>query len=138
MRRFYFDPIFIGLFLSPIPFWMILNNHPFNFNEDLLLTLLTVSALYPVVEEIIFRGTIQQWLGRKFCGSLLRLSTANILTSLLFTLSHLINHSPYWALSTFIPSLIFGFVMERYKIIAAPIILHSTYNLGYFLSFGIN
>ncbi|MDG1783128.1 MAG: CPBP family glutamic-type intramembrane protease, partial [Porticoccaceae bacterium] len=63
-------------------------------------------------------------------------SLANVLTSLLFVAVHLINHPPLWALAVFGPSLVFGYSQERYNHLVAPIILHCSYNAGYFLLLG--
>ena len=61
---------------------------------------------------------------------------ANLLTSLLFTALHFINHAPLWAAAVFFPSLVFGFFKDRTGKLAAPIILHVFYNSGYFWLFG--
>ena len=59
-----------------------------------------------------------------------------VLTSLLFTALHFINHAPLWAAAVFFPSLVFGFFKDRTGKLAAPIILHVFYNSGYFWLFG--
>jgi hypothetical protein len=93
---------------------------------------ITFALLYPIAEEVLFRGVIQPLLGKKLPANNRTISTANIVTSLLFSAAHLINHSPLWALATFVPSLIYGYTMERYKTLYGPIILHCLYNAGYF------
>ncbi len=65
----------------------------------------------------------------------LGLSKANLLTSLLFAGAHLFVQSPLWAAAVIVPSLIFGAFRDRYKSVDPAIILHSFYNLGYFLIF---
>lgn len=88
--------------------------------------------LYPVVEEIVFRGLIQELLrdtvSRKSLGPV---TIANLLTSLLFTALHFIYHAPLWAALVFFPSLVFGFFKDRTHQLIAPIILHVFYNAGY-------
>ena len=138
MRRFYFDPIYIGLLIIPIPFWLFLKTNYLPWTADQLTALITLSLLYPILEELIFRGYLQPWLQSKSNRLFFHLSAANILTSIIFSLSHLLNHSPLWALSTLIPSLVFGYSLDRYKTLLAPIALHASYNLGYFLTYGIN
>ena len=138
MRRFYFDPLFVALLICPLPFWLLIKSDTANWSGDQLVALLTLGLLYPLVEEIIFRGYIQNWFHTKFNTVVFQISMANILTSVLFSASHLINHPTLWALSTLLPSLVFGYVMDRYKTLAAPITLHATYNIGYFLSVGLN
>ena len=63
------------------------------------------------------------------------LSHANILTSVLFTALHFINHPPLWAAAVLFPSLVFGLFKDRSGGLAAPIILHVFYNSGYFWLF---
>jgi len=94
------------------------------------------ALLYPVVEEIIFRGLLQEFIQTRVhpwrAGPL---THANILTSLVFTALHFINHPPLWAAAVFLPSLLFGLVKERSGGLAAPIVLHVFYNSGYFWLF---
>ena len=94
------------------------------------------ALFYPVIEEWIFRGFIQDYLHRRLKPwGLGPLSHANILTSLLFTLLHFINHPPLWAAAVFIPSLLFGFFKDRTGSLSAPMVLHVFYNSGYFWLF---
>lgn len=93
--------------------------------------------LYPLLEELLFRGVLLELLQRRMEGSVLPgISRANLLSSLLFVLWHLPYHPIHWAVLTFFPSLVFGYFMERYRTISAPILLHSWYNLFYFSFFG--
>ncbi|MDR4468713.1 MAG: JDVT-CTERM system glutamic-type intramembrane protease [Nitrospira sp.] len=99
---------------------------------------LSVALWQPLFEELLFRGVIQghllesmpkqkTWLG---------LSSSNLLTSCLFSLAHLANHSVSWSLLVFLPSLCFGFVRDRFGSVYPSIILHAFYNSGYFLLIG--
>ena len=92
--------------------------------------------LYPVVEEIVFRGLIQELvhdhISRQSLGPV---TIANLLTSLLFAGLHFIYHAPLWAALVFFPSLVFGFFKDRTDRLVAPIILHVFYNAGYFWLF---
>ncbi len=92
-----------------------------------------VLLLYPVVEELAFRGAIQDFLSTKLKNlSYYKISLANVLTSLLFVATHLIYHSLLWALLVFIPSLIFGYFKDRTNSVIPGIILHIFYNSIYF------
>jgi len=88
--------------------------------------------VFPVLEEIVFRGLVQElahdYVSKKFLGPI---TIANLLTSTLFTALHFVNHSPLWAALVFFPSLVFGFFKERTRGLAAPIILHVFYNAGF-------
>jgi hypothetical protein len=99
---------------------------------------LSVALWQPLCEELLFRGLIQghllesmpkqkTWFG---------LSIANLLTSFVFSLAHLANHSVSWSLLVLLPSLCFGFVRDRFRSVYPSIILHAFYNSGYFLLTG--
>ena len=91
---------------------------------------------YPVLEEIVFRGLLQElaqeYISRRTLGPI---SLANLLTSLVFTGFHFLNHAPLWAALVFFPSLVFGFFKDRYGTLTAPILLHGFYNAGFLLLF---
>ncbi|MFC2073419.1 JDVT-CTERM system glutamic-type intramembrane protease [Campylobacterota bacterium] len=87
-------------------------------------------VFYPVIEELAFRGVIQEYIATKTkqYPSFYYLTVANILTSVLFVLMHFVHHTPIWAMLVFIPSLIFGYFKEQYKHILPSIFLHMFYN----------
>ena len=99
--------------------------------------LLFLGLVYPVIEELLFRGLLQSWLlerpplRRRWLG----LSGANLLTSLVFTGLHFIDHPPLAAAAVILPSLIFGYFRDRNDSLCAPIVLHIYYNIGYFWLF---
>jgi len=88
-------------------------------------------VFYPVIEELAFRGVIQEYIATKTkeYPSFFYLTVANILTSVLFVLMHFVHHTPLWAMLVFIPSLIFGYFKEQYKYIVPSIFLHMFYNI---------
>ena len=94
--------------------------------------------VYPVLEEIVFRGLVQElvheYLSSRCLGPL---SVANLLTSLLFTAMHFLYHAPMWASLVFLPSLVFGFFKDRTGRLMAPILLHGFYNAGFLLLFTV-
>ena len=85
---------------------------------------------YPVIEELAFRGVIQEFIASKTkqFRPYFHLTIANVVTSLLFVAMHFVHHPPYWALMVFVPSLIFGYFKEQYRHIGASIFLHMFYN----------
>ncbi len=101
----------------------------------------SVVFLYPVLEEVAFRGALQGSLrqGLGTLGPWPGLSLANILTSIVFVLLHLLYHPPLWALAVLIPSLLFGYFRDRFDgapdALLAPIALHAWYNAGWFWLF---
>jgi membrane protease YdiL (CAAX protease family) len=99
---------------------------------------LLLALLYPILEELAFRGFLQGWLadtawgGQQWRG----LSVANAVTSAVFATAHLYSHPWQWAATTFFPSLVFGFFRDRYRRLGVPIGLHVFYNGGYYWLFG--
>lgn len=88
--------------------------------------------LYPVLEELAFRGAVQSWLLSRPLGAARRgISVANLITSVLFCAAHTIYQPILWATSTFIPSLVFGHFRERYDQVLPSVLLHGWYNLGF-------
>jgi membrane protease YdiL (CAAX protease family) len=135
------DPLFLAALVAGLLVWLALYfiqqptvqwGWPFIQPWPFLIPVL----VYPLLEEIVFRGLIQElvrdFISRRFWGPL---SIANLLTSLLFTGMHFITHPPLWAALVFFPSLVFGFFKDRTNRLLAPIILHVFYNAGYFWLF---
>lgn len=103
-------------------------------------TFLMVALLWPVVEEVVFRGGLQGWLSEKPWGMsrFAGLSYANMITSVIFSSLHFIEHPPLMAAAVFGPSLIFGHFRDRYSGWLVPsMILHCFYNAGYFMLFPV-
>ncbi|PID60068.1 MAG: hypothetical protein CSB44_11215 [Gammaproteobacteria bacterium] len=95
------------------------------------LTLLLLSIVSPVLEEFVFRGGLQSWLLSRRCGKL-----ANPITAAVFAAFHLFRQPPLWAALIFLPALVFGWSYERTgERLAAPILLHAFYNIGFALLF---
>lgn len=94
-------------------------------------------AVLALAEEIIFRGLLQRELLR--VGFLKQklgpVSLANALASLVFAAAHLIAQPPLWALAVFFPSLVFGWLWDRYERIAPCWLAHFFYNLCFFYRF---
>jgi len=110
---------------------------PLNWTFDPRLLLFTV-IIYPVLEELAFRGFVQTWLLEKsfFQPTILPLITrANILTSIAFAALHLFSQPPMWAALVFLPSLVFGYLRERFDSVLPSIIVHAWYNLGFVILF---
>ena len=99
---------------------------------------LQVALLYPIVEELVFRGLLQEKLWQTPLSrlSIYCISMPNIATSIIFTAFHFLAHPPLWAMSVFIPSLVYGFLRDRYQHVLPAVILHVFYNGGYFALFG--
>jgi membrane protease YdiL (CAAX protease family) len=139
--RYWQDPLFFAAVAAALLYWLALYlitqpdvDAGWPLREPL--RFLYPALLYPIVEEWIFRGFVQELAHRHLAPWRLGpLTHANILTSLLFTALHFINHPPLAAAMVFIPSLLFGFFKDRSGQLAAPVVLHIFYNSGYFWIF---
>ncbi len=141
-RPFHRDSVFLFLFaLGPLV-WLgmigILAVQPLPWHAIWSLAFLSVALWQPLAEELLFRGVLQghvlQSIGKQ--KAWIGLSIPNLLTSLFFTLAHLVGHSISWALLVFVPSLCLGLVRDRFESVYPSIILHAFYNTGYFLLMG--
>lgn len=98
---------------------------------------LALVALYPVLEELVFRGLLQGVLlrrgwGRRVAGPV---TAANLAAAVVFAAAHLLRTSPGWAAAVVLPGLVFGYFRERHGV-GAAIALHVFYNAGFFWLFG--
>ncbi|UVT17839.1 MAG: JDVT-CTERM system CAAX-type protease [Nitrospira sp.] len=141
-RPFYRDPVFLLLLIfgpiAWIPMIEFFTVQPLPRHAILLPAFLSVVLWQPLFEELLFRGIIQGYLLQSIAGqkTWIGLSTANLLSSFLFTCAHLASHSLFWSLLVFVPSLCFGFVRDRFGSVYPSIALHAFYNAGYFLLIG--
>ena len=134
------DRFFILALLGAVIFWLWLYlatqpelNLAWPFAAPL--TFMLLALLYPLLEEIVFRGMLQVWLLAYLPYSRHGISLANLVTSLVFTGLHFLQHPPLWALGVFVPSVLFGFFRDRYNSVIPAILLHCFYNSGYFWLF---
>ncbi len=94
---------------------------------------------WPGWEELLFRGLLQglaaqyAWGQRSWGG----ISGANAGVSLLFMSIHWWAHPPLWAVAVFWPSLLFGWMRDRYGSVYPAMVLHMVYNAGYFWLSGL-
>lgn len=93
--------------------------------RQLILTLFCVIVLVPFVEEVLFRGFLQNWL-RKYCKRI----GAIFLTALIFSLVHYAPKQDNFEIlsALFVLSCFLGFIYEREKALFASFALHSSFN----------
>ncbi len=138
-RPFHRDFIFLFLVaLGPIVWFSLIEFlafQPLPWYAIWSMGFLSVALWQPLFEELLFRGIVQGHLlqSRSMQKTWFGLSISNLLTSCLFSLAHLANHSISWSLLVLIPSLCFGFVQDRFGSVYPSISLHTFYNSGYFL-----
>jgi membrane protease YdiL (CAAX protease family) len=132
-----FDWLLGAAFLAAPFYWWVLTlfvnstSEPAESSADTKRLLLLV-IVYPILEEIVFRGALQGWVRRKSWGLRHRfgVTTANILTSIVFAAFHLIRRPNIWSAGVMLPGLVFGFFRDRYGNLYAPMALHIFYNAG--------
>ena len=135
-RDWQFHLVIAGSVVTGIVFWLWL---PAGYADAIASDpwrLFSFLLLYPLLEEWVFRGILQgeflqrEWGRKRGIG----ISNANIVTSILFTLLHFINHPPLWAVAVFIPSLVLGHFRERHDSLVTPMLLHPFFNLTYLVA----
>lgn len=96
--------------------------------------LLSLVIWQPLVEELLFRGVIQGVLSGTPAGAASRwgISVANLTTSALFVLVHLVNQPAAWAIGVFFPSLLFGLFRDRTGSVGPSLVLHVLFNGAFF------
>ena len=135
-KQFYLALLLGPLALAGLSFFVMVRSEPVSVRFDLMRWGMFI-LIYPVLEEIVFRGLLQEWLNNCFKSKKWSVvSAANLLTSALFVAAHFINQPWHWALLVFFPSIVFGYMKERHNSLLPPIILHVSYNLGFILVFG--
>ncbi|HEY9135259.1 MAG TPA: JDVT-CTERM system glutamic-type intramembrane protease [Pseudomonadales bacterium] len=135
------DPLVVAALVAAPVFWLVLYFiSPPIANRGWLLAAplwyLKLVLLYPVLEELVFRGLVQSEIFRFLKNIKLGpISLANISASAVFSGFHLLNHGAVWAALVFIPSLLFGHLKEKYHSLKQPIFIHVYFNAGYFIIF---
>lgn len=100
-----------------------------------LAVLALLVVVYPVLEEVVFRGLIQPALMTPTRGlNIGPLTLANVLTSILFAAMHLLNHPPLHAALVFLPSLVFGIFRDRSASVLPGMLLHVSWNAAVLLA----
>lgn len=131
------DPLFYAALMAGLLFWLalyLLQQPVIQWDWPLLQPwqFLVPVVFYPLVEEMVFRGLLQELVHEYISHhSLGLISVANLVTSVAFTAMHFIYHAPLWAALVFFPSLVFGFFKDRTGRLTAPILLHIFYNAGF-------
>jgi len=144
LRNYWRDPYFRAAFAAGPVFWLIYyllvakSGDVFTVSLTDYSDYLLVVLLYPVLEELAFRGFIQGQLlayhvFKRECHGV---TFANVVTSTIFVSFHFLNCPMVWAVAVFFPSLVFGFVRDRFKCVQPGILLHIFYNAGWFTLYG--
>lgn len=97
------------------------------------LAFLLLAFVYPLLEEVVFRGQIQPIILRHWPLKFRSISAANLITSALFVLLHIASRGlSLLTLAVFFPSLLFGYFRERHGNIQSAVALHVGFNLVFF------
>jgi hypothetical protein len=134
------DPVYAAALVAAVPaLWLITLATPAQFLLRWPGTQVFVMAVVvlPLLEEIVFRLGVHDWLRGRIRRRWGPLSAANLLTAGRFAGAHLLAHPPAWALATFFPALVFGVLWERHARLWSPASVHAFYNLIYFCCLGV-
>ena len=139
-QQFHRDPLFWlavvagGMVAAGIGLWIPVRD-PTAGRAMIWIVVWTI-LIYPVLEELTFRGALQGWLLSYGWGRSARLgiTAANLVTTGAFVALHFLHHVPAWAASVAVPSLVFGYFRERHASVYPAIALHVVYNLFYLLA----
>lgn len=138
--RFHRDPLFwmavVGGALVALGIWLWIPVERPSADSPITWIVLSTVIVYPVVEELVFRGALQGWLLSLSWGGYSRagVTAANLATTVAFTGLHFWHHSPLWAASVAAPSLVFGFFRDRDNNVHPSVALHMLYNLFYLVA----
>jgi uncharacterized protein len=131
------DPLLLAALGAALPVWAVLVAWHGAPQPDWILRdparFVLFALVYPVLEELAFRGLVQGELLRRWPRRLGVLSAANAATSVLFATAHVLLRPSWLSAGTLLPSLVFGYFRERHGSLAAPIALHVFYNSGFLL-----
>jgi membrane protease YdiL (CAAX protease family) len=132
------DRFLLASLFFPLPVWLLI------YYTDLLplagvelnwKVLLLIGLLFPVLEELAFRGLFQGYLLQKpvLASRSIGITGANGITSLLFAALHLMSQPVALAALIFFPSLVFGELRDRFSSTLPSILMHVYYNVGLLL-----
>jgi len=123
----------LAVLLGPIVWALLWGVVPGSNGAATAMLFVNMVLIYPLLEELAFRGFLQGWLLEQefFTKQRFGLTAANLLTSIVFALAHLVNQPPLWAAAVFFPSLVFGYFRDRHQTIITSFMLHAWYNAGF-------
>ncbi len=131
--RCYSNYRFVAVLLSAVLILWLLHDllPPFSSSVEFHWKLwLSLVIWQPLVEEILFRGILQgqlrkqRWARREW----LRISAANLVTSVLFVMVHMFHNPPLFSIAVIVPSLVFGYFRDTCHSVYPAILLHSAFN----------
>lgn len=127
--------LYVAILCAPVPVLIIKAVQPSWEHGYALSIMLLVSLVLwqPLLEEVFFRGVVQGQLNRYFRYRCMvaGLTIANLVTTLMFSLAHLVYQPAPWAIAVMVPSLIFGYFRDRHHQIYPALLLHAVYNALY-------
>lgn len=122
--------LFCAFALGPLVCYLLFGmpTQQFELSKQIALSVL----VYPILEELAFRGFIQTSLLNYTRHEIISgLTYANVITSAMFSAVHLFAMSWDKAILVFLPSIIFGYFREVKNEVVTPISLHVFYNLNF-------
>lgn len=88
-------------------------------------TCLLLLVIAPVLEEVVFRAGLQDWLLQQH----IQAQASNVVTAMAFALMHGLTRSWLLAAWVFVPALLLGALYAHKRSLAPVVVLHSAMNL---------
>ncbi len=124
----------IGYTLLPIISWLVAYKIGYRLSvpgSHSVLVIALILFISPTLEEIIFRGLLQDWLAKVIPNKLLMILILNIAFAILH---YRINTNLTYLLDVFICGVIFSRVKIRFNNLYYPIGLHIYYNMVFYFA----
>lgn len=100
---------------------------------------LVLLAVAPVLEEVVFRAGLQEFLLQGRRGHLaISAHAANLLTALAFAAAHVAARPGLLTVLTFVPALLVGALYQRRRRLAPCIALHAAFNAFWLMWAGLS
>ncbi len=123
----------VALGMHHIGFWR------FHMQDATVPTVALTLVLAPLLEELAFRGGLQELLRSGFrvfeVADRQPLSWANLLTTVVFCACHLPSHSVQLALAIAIPSIFLGYLFEITRSLTLCVAMHMWFNTCLLMAF---
>jgi uncharacterized protein len=137
-RIWYADVVFWGVLLAGVALAALWSRTFGGGERPDVAALILLILVYPILEEVVFRGMIQPALHRRIRHpGFGPLSVANIVTSVIFAIAHLPAHGVLQSALVFGPSLLFGLFRDRHGTVASAAVLHVSWNAASVLILGL-
>ena len=127
-------PLILSLFFIILVFALIILLNIGRLDNFSFYNIILYLIASPFIEELFFRHYVQSFFYKKYEYKYFFITFANVLSSSLFVLCHILLVSKgLYGLIYFIPSIFLGIIYDRYKSLYINIFIHSILNINAFI-----